>query len=250
MALTDNLVSYWKLDESSGNAADSVGSNTLTNNSSIAYGTGIINNGADIENSLGEGQFFSIADGSQSGLDITGDISFSFWIKFETLPLASLATPIAKWASTGDQRQYFLTIVDIGVADYRIQCDYRSDGATTRTVFRSDTLAWSTGVWYHIVAAADVSAQNWEIYRNDTNTNATADTTGATSIFNGTGDFALGRQGSDNTGYMDAVLDEVGIWSRELTSAEVTELYNGGAGLQYPFGGGGGATIHPLLMGV
>jgi hypothetical protein len=33
------------------------------------------------------------------------------------------------------------------------------------------------------------------------------------------------------------LIDEVGIWSRALTGAEVTSLYNGGAGLQYPFTG-------------
>jgi hypothetical protein len=33
-------------------------------------------------------------------------------------------------------------------------------------------------------------------------------------------------------------IDEVGIWSRVLTSTEVTQLYNGGAGLQYPFTNG------------
>jgi hypothetical protein len=31
MTLLDNLVAYWKLDEASGNAADSVTTNTLTN---------------------------------------------------------------------------------------------------------------------------------------------------------------------------------------------------------------------------
>lgn len=46
MALTDNLIAYWKLDESSGNASDSSGNgHTLTNNS-ISYGASKINNGA------------------------------------------------------------------------------------------------------------------------------------------------------------------------------------------------------------
>jgi hypothetical protein len=33
--------------------------------------------------------------------------------------------------------------------------------------------------------------------------------------------------------FFDGKIDEVGAWSRALTSAEVTELYNGGAGKQY-----------------
>ena len=35
--------------------------------------------------------------------------------------------------------------------------------------------------------------------------------------------------------YFAGTIDEVGIWSRALTSTEVTSLYNGGAGFQYPF---------------
>ena len=38
-------VAYWKLDESSGNATDSVSTNSLANSGSIAFGSGKINNG-------------------------------------------------------------------------------------------------------------------------------------------------------------------------------------------------------------
>jgi hypothetical protein len=53
------------------------------------------------------------------------------------------------------------------------------------------------------------------------------------SIFNSSEPFIIGRY--DNDAYADGQIDEVGIWSRALSSTEVTKLYNGGAGLQYPF---------------
>lgn len=68
MALTDNLISYWKLDESSGNASDSVGSNTLTN-SNVTYATGKINNGA----------VFNSTSDTLIGTSISNPLSFSFW---------------------------------------------------------------------------------------------------------------------------------------------------------------------------
>jgi len=37
------------------------------------------------------------------------------------------------------------------------------------------------------------------------------------------------------TAYAEMNLDEVGIWDRALTETEITELYNTGAGKQYPF---------------
>ena len=39
-----------------------------------------------------------------------------------------------------------------------------------------------------------------------------------------------------NGNYLNGILDEVAIWkNRELTSLEVAELYNSGAGKFYPF---------------
>ena len=39
---------------------------------------------------------------------------------------------------------------------------------------------------------------------------------------------------SSVSGYLNGKIDAVGIWNKELTSAEVTELYNSGNGKQYP----------------
>jgi hypothetical protein len=87
MALTDNLVSYWKLDESSGNAADSVGSNTGTNVGSIAYSAGKINNGA----TMGSSKRF---DCGVTGINITGKQAFTFamWAKVSSYTSQNMFT--------------------------------------------------------------------------------------------------------------------------------------------------------------
>ena len=46
--------------------------------------------------------------------------------------------------------------------------------------------------------------------------------------------FNLGRRPLGNSYYYNGILDEIGVWDRELTSTEVTELYNSGSGKQYP----------------
>jgi hypothetical protein len=43
MALTDNLLAYYKLDESSGNAFDSFAGKTLTNNNTVGFAAALIN---------------------------------------------------------------------------------------------------------------------------------------------------------------------------------------------------------------
>lgn len=42
-----------------------------------------------------------------------------------------------------------------------------------------------------------------------------------------------GRQDSVGTFDLEGIFDEMGFWSRDLSSAEVTQLYNGGAGITY-----------------
>ena len=85
MALTTNLVSYWTLNETSGNAADSLGVNTLTNTSTVAYSSGKINNGALMVGATPS--YFAITNGSQTGLGLTGgEMSVAFWIKMTSLP--------------------------------------------------------------------------------------------------------------------------------------------------------------------
>jgi hypothetical protein len=50
------------------------------------------------------------------------------------------------------------------------------------------------------------------------------------------GEFVIGaRRTSDNQAPFDGLIDEVGIWSRVLTAAEIAILYNGGSGITFPF---------------
>ncbi|GAH87542.1 unnamed protein product, partial [marine sediment metagenome] len=45
----------------------------------------------------------------------------------------------------------------------------------------------------------------------------------------------IGGHPSYFTRYVDATIDEVGIWNRSLTAEEISDLYNEGNGLAYPF---------------
>lgn len=235
MALTDNLVSYWKFDESSGNAADSVGSNTLTNNNTITYAAAKINNGADMES--GSSQYFSAAD--SAGLSFTGDMSWSFWLKPESDTQAVL---MMKIGSSG-QRAYYgqllsSTTVRLGI----------SSNGTTVTIrdVTVPTVTMDGTTWVHIVMVYDASAGSVEVFTNGTSRGT--NTGLPTSIFDGTTAFEFGsyQEGGARSNYYDGALDEMGAWNRVLTSAEVTSLYNSGAGLAYPFSAGGPANLKSL----
>jgi hypothetical protein len=219
--LRTSLVAYWKLDEASGNRADSAGANTLTDTNTVLAATGKVGNGADFE--LDTSEALTITDNAALS---TGDIAFAvaLWMKAETL--SGSMNLLAKYAGAG-QAEYALQTFD-GSLFWSVSID----GTNFVTVSSSVTL--STGVWYYVVGWHDPTANTINVQVNNGAVDSVAHATG---IRDGTGTFALGRLGSAASGYYDGMLDEVGVWKKLLSAAERTALYNNGLGLTYPFTG-------------
>lgn len=213
MALTDNIVSYWKLNETSGTRADSAGSNNLTDNNSVSYTTGKISNAATFVRSSSQ----SLSCASNASLQISGSFTMSMWIKFQTLTNYNI------FANKGNGAEFWIYTASNGGGDYQI-----GSGSVGSQQFPNGT--FTTDTWYFIVFWWD-SVGNQMGYSINNGTAVTAGTSGSPTV--GSSDFTLGS--ANGTHYCDAYIDEVGRWSRVLTSAERTELYNGGAGLTYPF---------------
>jgi len=234
-SLLTNLVSYWKLDHSSGNATDSVGSNTLTNNNTATYATGKIGNGVDLED--GSSQSLSVADGSQSGLDPAGSFSISAWFKLESLPGASKYYQIIckrdlGQAADDSTSQYALWYDNDG--SRRLQFALRASGANEGVIH---TATLNTAQWYHVVAVFTASTKI-ELFLD--NTSVASDSTSVpASIVNTSLAFCIGKDSAGTAGqFFDGMIDEVGFWSKALSTTEIAALYNGGNGLSYPFSNG------------
>jgi len=238
MALTDSLVSYWKFDESSGNAADSHGSNTLTNVNTATYSAGKINNGTSLVRA--STQHFTATD--SASLDLSGDCSFSFWIKIGTAPAtnAQYAIFFKDANGTDTTRAYGLNYSDNagtkGFQMYLFPTGYTYPGYWNGRI----SYDLGTATWAHVVIVVTIANSNAtkaELYINGTSQGnfTLQDGTGATSIQNVADSLYIGYSNGGFQGAFDGMFDEAGIWSRVLTGAEVTSLYNGGAGLAYPF---------------
>lgn len=227
MALTDGLISYWKLDEASGTRNDSHGSNHLTDNNTVASATGIINSAADFE--ADNSEYLSHTDNTDLS---TGDIDFSlsFWVKAETL--SGFPVPICK-GDNGD-REYILYFSS-GVPQWEVNGSTVSWGA-----------ALSTGTWYHIVVWHDSVSNLVGIAVNNGTPVTASDGSGGRDTIR---DFWIGTSLNQSL-YWDGLIDEVGFWKKVLSSGEITSLYGGGAGLAYPLSGGGGGGVHPYWIGM
>lgn len=245
MALTDNIQGYWKFDETSGDAADSTANgNDLTNNNAASYVPAVINNGVDLERA--STQWMSIADASQTGLDFSAALTFAGWVKFESFDTTvseNRDTLVFKYLNTGNQRSYFLGGGGWSGGSGNLNFACSSDGANSGA--SQVGVAWqpSLATWYHVaVTKSATTTVKFYVDGAQFGTDQTLSNSGA--IFDSTTAFQMGRfEQSSNTTYLDGIMDEWGVWSRALTDAEIDELYNNGAGLSYPFTGGGGGAV-------
>jgi len=222
---TTGLVSYWKLDEASGTRADSHGTNTLTDNNTVASGTGKINNAADFEFSNG---LESLSHTSNTDLQ-TGDIDFTItaWVNLESGP-NNYNGIVTKDGAAG--RDYFL-VYDNVVSHFIFYCRRSAtDVKAEATTFGVPSLS----TWYFIAAWHDATADTVNIQINNGAVNSTAsggalDSPTTIAFHIGAAAWGVGTE-------FDGLIDEVGFWKRVLSSQDRTDLYNAGAGLAYPFG--------------
>lgn len=224
MALLTSLVAYWKLDESSGDAADSSGnSNTLTNINTTAYATGILNNGADFEAS--NSNRLSIVNGSQTGLNLTTDFTFSLWIKLESTPGAVYTLISRRTSNTFGYELYY--------SAGTISLELMQGGSS---VIYTAAQTFTNGTWYHLVVRWTNSIDTAEFFVNGASIGADVD---VATIVGGSATFALGSINT-STSYFDGIMDEVAIWARALTNPEIVSVYN--SGIPRPYSSFGGSN--------
>lgn len=220
MALTTDLVAYWKLD---GNSNDALGSYNGTD-TDITYVTGKINNGADFNGSSSK-----IVTGD---IDLTGNYSFSVWVKVENQPALDNSDPIInKYDDLPYTGGYeFKYMNDSGT--YKICNTAHNSTPSTKCVNQTLT----AGTWYHLVLTHDGTNDRFYVDGSEHASSPVANTDNASANTKNTTIGAFGYStpmSGDLARYFDGIIDEVGIWSRALTTAEVITLYNNGNGLYY-----------------
>lgn len=217
-----SITSRWKLDESSGNATDSIGSNNLTDNNTVGTSTDAQQGGVSRDFESTTTEYFSLAD--NASLSITGDLSTAGWVKFESLPSAGNLMCFLAKTDGSNQRSYEFRLNN-SAGTYQLQFRSCSDG--TAGTQATSTVTWtpSTGVWYHIAAVYDASAGEVDFYVNGSAQGATQ-TGAATSLFDSTASFSLGANVQGTTQYFDGLMDDWVIYGGvELTSANIATIY-------------------------
>lgn len=166
-------------------------------------------------------QYGSISDGSQTGLDLSGDFTFESWLKAESEPSGDFYGIISKYNTTGNQRAYQIRYRDDGGTKsfYLSVSSAGTSGSTSSAGVEYDL---DTGTWYHAAVTFDASAGEMELFINSVSQGTASGL--ETSIFNSTATFLLGFNGGND--YWDGKMDEVRIWSDIRTQAEIADNMN------------------------
>lgn len=224
--LFEGLVSVWELDETSGTTAyDSYGSNDISSITDVAF-----NQNGKIGNS-----FYFNGSSSNVQTPVTalgnGGFSFSFWLKHNFSTTTGYDRIIAK----GDMR--FVSAYntqEIAIQQYNttnqmmaLMRDYYY-----KIAFQCyATTVMSTSSWYHYVVVFD--GDFLKIYCNSTLEGTSAQFSGS-QIHNSSYPVMIGSHyPAQSITIYKGYIDQVAIWDRALSAAEVAQLYNSGTGIAY-----------------
>jgi len=211
--LLTGLVDYYTMDEASGTRADSHGSNDLTANGTGGVGsaTGKLGLAADFEST--ENDYLINTANTTADTDVT----ICGWFKPE---------------STGAVSEFF----SLGAGGNFIA---RANTTVYQAIYNAFTTFnytggadFAAGTWYHVCAWYDAGNNRVGASKNAVINDAVA------TAPNGAGtDIVIGARDTTPTSPTDGLLDEVAIYSRILTQAEINCLYGSGTPPAYPFVG-------------
>jgi hypothetical protein len=212
MALTDNLLAFYKLSDLS----DSSGNNhTLTNNGNVTFASGKLGNAAVFDGS----NYLSPTPFWQNGTSLT----VSLWVKTTAENYSYLI------GGNGPSDGFYVVMNGSGYASAYAGAEYSE--------FEGPSILVNDGSWHHIVLKAN-------------NGSATIYVDGVAGTSNSipetileSGYMSIGVNGEANFAFLNGEMDAVGIWNRALSDAEVAELYNNGTGLEIDNSGGGNPTL-------
>ncbi len=230
-SLLTDLSGYWKLNEASGTTAtDAMGNQDGEIQGSASRVTGKLSYGLHTED---EDQMMRIPYNDA----VTPEgVAFSvgFWIYLDSVPSATGrdASIFAIYNTESPFLAHTIYIPTAGTNADKIIFYTLNTAGTDYTAVSTSALSDST--WYNIVAVNRGDGQTMQIYVNGSDVTASSETFTST-ILEGLGTIGFGNTYVDNPGYVPNIIDECAIWSRALTSGEVTTWYNSGSGRTHPF---------------
>jgi hypothetical protein len=201
--LTD-LVAYYALEDNTDSHSNNY---TLTENT-VNYSAGFNNNAAD----FAAGELYNNTDFDFNSKSYT----ISAWIKGNDV---TVGCSIFGWVAFGGTvlRQAYTASSKLDFFHY----DGSWKGINSATTLSDNT-------WYHVVIRYNSSTQTMSLFIN-----GNKEDTGSVGVLTASSSPYLNIGAENSSNYFNGLIDEFAVWYRALSDSEVSNLYNGGAGLFY-----------------
>ena len=204
MDLLTGLLAFWKLDDSLDSSGNGL---TLTAVGSPEFVSG----------KIGDCAGFGVGEGlTVSPFNIGATFTVSVWAKFSTLENDELV-----WVQYIGAGVYVNTDGAAAFGDLASWTASSPSGAALPNVWQHYCLVSESGRGTLYVDGGEVASESISLINL---TNA------------GDRPFGLGGDGESSGSAVNKQIDACGVWGRALSVEEVALLFNGGAGVEYPFG--------------
>lgn len=218
---TTSLVSYWQLEEASGDRADAWGSNDLTPTNTPANAAGIVGNAAAFVSASSQ----QLVCASNATLQ-TGNIdhTVSAWIYPTASPGSAciICKTDADSGAAADGYEWMLYTVGTKVR-FLVGKGPTGSGAGNSSNVTSD-VDFNLNAWNYVEGFYDNAGTLGVVVNGTLKTGASAVVPSVT-----TGSVRIGAIGPGSS-YFGGRIDEASFWKRLYTTDERAYLYNGGAG--------------------
>ena len=212
---TTTNVAFYKFNEVSGELIDYSGNSNNGGVNGISYTSGIIN-GAYLFN--GTSDYVNLSN--SSSFSFSNAITISAWVYITS----TSSNGIIIGNDTNTARCW-----DLGINDNQIQYQFFTPDAHYGNI---GTIPLNQ--WTFIAETFDGDTHMINVYENGVNI-LNLGSVGSSMNVSGN-DIMIGRRAySGSELYLNAKIDELGVWNVALSGSDISALYNSGLGLSYPF---------------
>jgi len=225
--LRKNLEGYWRLGEATGTTRydDSKNGVHLTSNNGVSQQVGMVNNCSGFVSA--STQYLSAANTNQLQFLLSTPFTLAAWVKLTNN--ATTQTLVSKF--TASPFRGYMTYVQAG----KFKVVLYSTSTASKILAANAVI--TNAVWHFLVGTHDGTGttNGLKVWVDGTNdTTAVPTTAGTLTDINNTAEFNVGVYGS-SISPANGLIDEVGVWSRVLTTNEIGKLYRSGLGTHFPW---------------
>lgn len=220
-----NLIAYYKLEDT----ADSKGAYTLTNNGTVAFNAAKFENGADL-GTANTTKYLSV----MNDMGITnGAVSISFWGKITAEPATNTIKNLFERGDSGTDVRHRISYEDQSGVKALVFNRQRENVANDQFTYN---VTLGTSIFHHFVITYDGTTVHGFLDGADIG-NVASSGNGGSGVFS---DYLIigARMATqtDNTVslYASAIIDDFAVFNRQLTAAEILDLYLGGLAILTP----------------